>query len=383
MAECHTGKKSLSRKSFRAQPEGAELSTGCRKCTVKQAHSILRGRGGAVARRPGRAPLPWRPGPSKRGVEGAALPLPRRRRGRPSPPVAMETGARAPALLRRRHSCWRRRLAGRTSAGSLCGRKCGRAPPPIPARPARLTMWQPPRAPQQQSPPQASPAPGGAREGAAMEASRAPQHQQAQAGGGDQPPQPPPPPPPQQPQPQPPPPAPCAAPPQGGPGPGRGELSLPGILHFIQHEWARFEAEKSRWEAERAELQVGALPGPRRRRRHLAGVVADGTPPAPASPRGRLARLAAPAPGRGRGRGSGAGLGGDLEPPARVYSGVGPGGSLGLGSGKRVQGRGPAAQAGVSPRKEAPESPGGTGLSEEACLGLDRGAAVRSTLPWE
>ncbi|KAM4637306.1 striatin-4 [Amazona ochrocephala] len=38
-----------------------------------------------------------------------------------------------------------------------------------------------------------------------------------------------------------------------GPGPG---LSLPGILHFIQHEWARFEAEKGRWEAERAELQA-------------------------------------------------------------------------------------------------------------------------------
>lgn len=46
----------------------------------------------------------------------------------------------------------------------------------------------------------------------------------------------------------------------GSPGPTAGPepLSLPGILHFIQHEWARFEAEKARWEAERAELQVSA-----------------------------------------------------------------------------------------------------------------------------
>lgn len=50
----------------------------------------------------------------------------------------------------------------------------------------------------------------------------------------------------------------------GSPGPTAGPepLSLPGILHFIQHEWARFEAEKARWEAERAELQVSAVPGP-------------------------------------------------------------------------------------------------------------------------
>ncbi|OPJ67276.1 hypothetical protein AV530_000190 [Patagioenas fasciata monilis] len=56
----------------------------------------------------------------------------------------------------------------------------------------------------------------------------------------------------------PPPPAPGTPPPGPGPGSepaGRGGLSLPGILHFIQHEWARFEAEKGRWEAERAELQ--------------------------------------------------------------------------------------------------------------------------------
>lgn len=36
-------------------------------------------------------------------------------------------------------------------------------------------------------------------------------------------------------------------------------LSLPGILHFIQYEWGRFQAEKCRWEAERDELRVTAL----------------------------------------------------------------------------------------------------------------------------
>lgn len=46
-----------------------------------------------------------------------------------------------------------------------------------------------------------------------------------------------------------------------GPAPGP-ELSrpqqytIPGILHYIQHEWARFEMERAHWEVERAELQV-------------------------------------------------------------------------------------------------------------------------------
>ncbi|KAL7980729.1 hypothetical protein Chor_001883 [Crotalus horridus] len=54
-------------------------------------------------------------------------------------------------------------------------------------------------------------------------------------------------------------------------GSGGPELSLPGILHFIQHEWARFEAEKSRWEAERAELQaqVAFLQGERKGQENL------------------------------------------------------------------------------------------------------------------
>ncbi|XP_062368425.1 striatin-4 [Cinclus cinclus] len=53
--------------------------------------------------------------------------------------------------------------------------------------------------------------------------------------------------------------------------PVRTGLSLPGILHFIQHEWARFEAEKGRWEAERAELQaqVAFLQGERKGQEHL------------------------------------------------------------------------------------------------------------------
>ena len=36
----------------------------------------------------------------------------------------------------------------------------------------------------------------------------------------------------------------------------RPTYSIPGILHFIQHEWARFEMERAHWEVERAELQV-------------------------------------------------------------------------------------------------------------------------------
>ena len=52
------------------------------------------------------------------------------------------------------------------------------------------------------------------------------------------------------------------------------QYSIPGILHYIQHEWARFEMERAHWEVERAELQVrsraqpgwGAGPGQRRLR---------------------------------------------------------------------------------------------------------------------
>lgn len=53
--------------------------------------------------------------------------------------------------------------------------------------------------------------------------------------------------------------------PGGGKGPlpdgdageaARAQYSIPGILHFLQHEWARFEVERAQWEVERAELQV-------------------------------------------------------------------------------------------------------------------------------
>lgn len=36
----------------------------------------------------------------------------------------------------------------------------------------------------------------------------------------------------------------------------RPQYSIPGILHFIQHEWGRFELERAQWEVERTELQV-------------------------------------------------------------------------------------------------------------------------------
>ncbi|CAF97462.1 unnamed protein product, partial [Tetraodon nigroviridis] len=36
---------------------------------------------------------------------------------------------------------------------------------------------------------------------------------------------------------------------------GDSGMTLPGILHFIQYEWGRFQAEKYRWEAERDELR--------------------------------------------------------------------------------------------------------------------------------
>lgn len=32
--------------------------------------------------------------------------------------------------------------------------------------------------------------------------------------------------------------------------------TMPGVLHFLQHEWSRFEMDRAQWEMERAELQV-------------------------------------------------------------------------------------------------------------------------------
>ncbi|XP_050077115.1 striatin-4 isoform X3 [Anopheles maculipalpis] len=44
------------------------------------------------------------------------------------------------------------------------------------------------------------------------------------------------------------------------------QYSIPGILHFIQHEWARFELERSQWDVDRAELQakIAVLVGERK-----------------------------------------------------------------------------------------------------------------------
>ncbi|MBN3320216.1 STRN protein, partial [Atractosteus spatula] len=50
--------------------------------------------------------------------------------------------------------------------------------------------------------------------------------------------------------------------PEGGGGEAaRAQYSIPGILHFLQHEWARFEVERAQWEVERAELQLPWQPG--------------------------------------------------------------------------------------------------------------------------
>ncbi|XP_060773125.1 striatin-like [Neoarius graeffei] len=52
---------------------------------------------------------------------------------------------------------------------------------------------------------------------------------------------------------------------------GRAQYSIPGILHFLQHEWARFELERAQWELERAELQaqVAFLHGERKGQENL------------------------------------------------------------------------------------------------------------------
>ncbi|XP_074845783.1 striatin isoform X3 [Carettochelys insculpta] len=51
----------------------------------------------------------------------------------------------------------------------------------------------------------------------------------------------------------------------------RAQYSVPGILHFLQHEWSRFEAERAEWEAERAELQaqIAFLQGERKGQENL------------------------------------------------------------------------------------------------------------------
>ncbi|XP_071359211.1 striatin isoform X2 [Trachinotus anak] len=59
--------------------------------------------------------------------------------------------------------------------------------------------------------------------------------------------------------------------PGGGAEAARAQYSIPGILHFLQHEWARFEVERAQWEVERAELQaqIAFLQGERRGQENL------------------------------------------------------------------------------------------------------------------
>ncbi|XP_055684897.1 striatin isoform X2 [Lutzomyia longipalpis] len=47
--------------------------------------------------------------------------------------------------------------------------------------------------------------------------------------------------------------------------------TIPGILHFIQHEWARFEHDRSQWDVDRAELQarIAVLLGERKSQESL------------------------------------------------------------------------------------------------------------------
>ncbi|XP_063986956.1 striatin isoform X2 [Diachasmimorpha longicaudata] len=49
------------------------------------------------------------------------------------------------------------------------------------------------------------------------------------------------------------------------------QYSMPGILHFIEHEWARFELDRSQWELDRAEFQarIAFLQGERKSQENL------------------------------------------------------------------------------------------------------------------
>ncbi|XP_068035055.1 striatin-4-like [Anomalospiza imberbis] len=96
---------------------------------------------------------------------------------------------------------------------------------------------------------------------------------------------------------QPPPPGPAPGPAPGPEPAARTGLSLPGILHFIQHEWARFEAEKGRWEAERAELQaqVAFLQGERQGQESLGDPECpQGSPMSPSVPKAPWVSLCVP-----------------------------------------------------------------------------------------
>uniref|UniRef100_A0A674B306 Striatin n=1 Tax=Salmo trutta TaxID=8032 RepID=A0A674B306_SALTR len=57
----------------------------------------------------------------------------------------------------------------------------------------------------------------------------------------------------------------------GGGEAARAHYNIPGILHFLQHEWARFEVDRAQWEVERAELQaqIAFLQGERKGQENL------------------------------------------------------------------------------------------------------------------
>lgn len=53
--------------------------------------------------------------------------------------------------------------------------------------------------------------------------------------------------------------APIPPPPPQQTIPNPNDLSLAGVLHFLQTEWRRYERERNEWEIERAEMRVGVL----------------------------------------------------------------------------------------------------------------------------
>ena len=63
----------------------------------------------------------------------------------------------------------------------------------------------------------------------------------------------------------------------GNMGPAGLQYSIPGILHFLQHEWARFEMERGQWEVEKAELQarIAFLQGERKGQENLKNICAS------------------------------------------------------------------------------------------------------------
>lgn len=53
----------------------------------------------------------------------------------------------------------------------------------------------------------------------------------------------------------------------------RPPYSMHGVLHFLQHEWSKYEMEKAKWDMERAEMQarISFLQGEKRTRKSEGG----------------------------------------------------------------------------------------------------------------